>query len=75
MVVGDMCSREAAYMTNRGQQREPVQLQPGLHGFSNGTSLQQEWAKVLRGKAMLAGDSELADGPSMQPALRCSTGV
>ena len=55
MVVGDLCTMEIAYMTNRGEHQQPIPLQPGLHGISNGSSLQQEWAKVQRGKSILQG--------------------
>lgn len=53
MVVGDLRTMEVAYMTNRGENQQPVSLQPGLHGISNGSSLQQEWVKVQRGKSIL----------------------
>ncbi|KAK9838874.1 hypothetical protein WJX74_005036 [Apatococcus lobatus] len=53
MVVGDLCTSEVGYVTNRGQHQQPIPLQPGLHGISNGSSLQQEWTKVQRGKSIL----------------------
>ena len=69
MVVGDAAKAEAVYMTNRGNVRQPIQLQLGLHGISNGSSLQQEWVKVQRGKTMLQGILGLKTQESQQPIL------
>ncbi len=68
MVVGDISSTKAAYMTNRGQNRAPLVLQAGLHGFSNGSSLQQEWHKVQYGKARMHNILRLESADNCIPA-------
>ena len=74
MVVGDLSTKQAAYVTNRGTNTQPVQLQPGLHGISNGSGPQQEWFKVQRGKSILQDilNLDLPSSPS-QPPLPSST--
>ena len=71
MVVGDIPRKNVAYMTNRGRDRGPMQLQAGLHGFSNGSSLQQEWAKVQRGKGMMRSILHLQPGHDRE--VSCAT--
>ncbi|KAK9865405.1 hypothetical protein WJX84_012400 [Apatococcus fuscideae] len=56
MVVGDLSTKQAAYVTNRGTNTQPVQLQPGLHGISNGSGPQQEWFKD---RSSITDDSQL----------------
>lgn len=48
LVVGDLRTRRAAYVTNRGPEgacRGPRELSPGLHALSNAT-LGEGWPKV-----------------------------
>ena len=48
LVVGDLRTRRAAYVTNRGPEgacRGPRELPPGLHALSNAT-LGEGWPKV-----------------------------
>ena len=50
LVVGDLASRQLAADSNRGdrQSADPVLLQPGHHGISNGCLL-STWPKVIEG--------------------------
>ena len=51
LVVGDISTKEIAYLTNRDQDG-PLKLVPGTYGISNGT-LNSAWPKVFRGKDAL----------------------
>ena len=46
LVVGDLVTKEVAYLTNRGGPPGVISLNPGVHGLSNGVMGQPYWTKV-----------------------------
>ncbi len=54
LIVGDLATKEVAYMTNRGNgPREPVVLLPGIHAVSNNTLHDGSWPKAERSVQLL----------------------
>lgn len=61
LIVGDIATKELAYLTNRGTGKKgPTPLHAGLHGISNG-GLSDRWVKVDRGMRLLQVRTQLTD--------------
>lgn len=53
LIVGDLVTKQLAYMTNRGDGPScPILLSPGCHAISNST-LHEPWPKVMRSTKLI----------------------